>query len=115
MQKIYSMSYKVKAIPKFEKELKRLAKKFPSLKTEYLELVQGLKVQPEQGTPLGDGCYKIRLAIASKGKGKSGVARVITCIKIIETAVYLLTIFDKSEQENIPDKELEELLKWIPY
>lgn len=108
------MSYKVKAIPKFEKELKRLAKKFPSLKIEYLKLIKSLKEQPQQGTSLGSDCFKIRLAIASKGKGKSGGARVITCIKIVETAVYLLTIFDKSEQENIPDKELEELLKWIP-
>ena len=114
MRKIYFMNYKVKAIPKFEKELKRLAKKFPSLKTEYFDLVQSLKQQPEQGTHLGEGCYKIRLAIASKGKGKSGGARVITCVKIVDTAVYLLTIFDKSEQENIPNKELEELLKGIP-
>lgn len=69
MQKIYSMSYKVKSIPKFEKELKRLAKKYSSLKNEYLQLVQSLKQQPEQGTPLGNNCFKIRLAIASKGKG----------------------------------------------
>lgn len=77
-------------------------------------MIKSLKEQPQQGTSLGSDCFKIRLAIASKGNGKSGGARVITCIKIVETAVYLLTIFDKSEQENIPDKELEELLKWIP-
>jgi hypothetical protein len=53
------------------------------------------------------------LAIASKGKGKSGVARVITCVKIVNITVFLLTIFDKSEQENIPDKELQELLKLV--
>ena len=108
------MSYKVKTIPKFEKELKRLAKKYHSLKNKYLELVQSLKQQPEQGTPLGNDCYKIRLAISSKGKGKSGGARVITYVQVLQTSVYLLTIFDKSDQENIPDKELEELLKWIP-
>ena len=108
------MSYKVKLLPKFEKELKWLAKKFPSLKNEYFELVQSLKEQPQQGTALGNDCYKIRLAIASKSKGKSGGARVITCVKIVGSIVYLLTIFDKSEQENIPDKELQELLKWIP-
>lgn len=107
------MSYKVKTIPKFEKELKRLAKKYHSLKNEYLQLVQSLKQQPEQGTPLGNDCFKIRLAMASKGKGKSGGARVITYVQVFQTSVYLLTIFDKSEQENIPDKELEELLKWI--
>ena len=100
------MSYKIKAIPKFEKELKRLAKKYPSLKAEYIELVQSLKQEPEQGTPLGNNCYKIRLAIASKGKGKSGGSRVITYVQVLQTTVYLLTIFDKSEKENIPDKIL---------
>ncbi|MEO6915611.1 MAG: type II toxin-antitoxin system RelE/ParE family toxin [Chitinophagaceae bacterium] len=108
------MSYKVKSIPKFEKELKRLAKKYPSLKNEYLQLVQSLTKQAEQGTPLGNNCFKIRLAIASKGKGKSGGARIITYVQVLQTSVYLLTIYDKSEQENIPDKELEELFKGIP-
>lgn len=108
------MSYKVKTIPKFDKELKRLAKKYPSLKIEFFELVQRLKQQPEQGTPIGNSCYKIRLAIASKGKGKSGGARVITYLQIKETTVFLLSMYDKSEQENIPDKELFELLKFIP-
>ncbi len=104
------MSYKVKSIPK---ELKRLAKKYPSLKEEYLQLVQSLISQPEQGTALGNNCFKIRLSIASKGKGKRGGARVVTCVQIVETTVYLLTIFDKNEQENIGDKELTEMLKWI--
>lgn len=108
------MSYKVKTIPKFDKELKRLAKKYPSLKSEFFELVQELKQQPEQGTPIGNSCYKIRLAVASKGKGKSGGARVITYLQITDTTVFLLSIYDKSEQENIPDKELAELLKFIP-
>jgi len=107
------MSYKVKTTPKFEKELKRLAKKYPSLKSEYPELVKSLKENPEQGTALGNSCYKIRLAIASKGKGKSGGARVITYLQISETTIYLLTIFDKADRENIPEKELEELLKYI--
>ena len=107
------MNYKIKTVPKFEKELKRLVKKYPSLKEEYIELLKNLKIEPEQGTALGNNCYKIRLAVASKGKGKSGGARVITYLQVIETTVYLLSIFDKSEQENIPDKELAELLKWI--
>ena len=108
------MSYKVKTIPKFDKELKRLAKKYPSLKNDFFELVQGLKQQPEQGTPIGNSCYKIRMAVASKGKGKSGGARVITYLQITDTTVFLLSIYDKAEQENIPDKELAELLKFIP-
>lgn len=72
------MSYNVLPIPPFDRQLKRLSKKYPSLKEEFLELVDSLEENPEQGTALGKNCYKIRLAIASKGKGKSGGARLIT-------------------------------------
>lgn len=66
-----------------------------------------------QGISLGQDCFKIRLAIKSKGKGKSGGARLITCVKIVQETAYLLTIFDKSEQENISNKDLNELLLFI--
>jgi len=108
------MSYEVIAVPKFKKELKNLAKKYPSLKNEYSEMVESLEVKPKQGTSLGNNCYKIRLAIASKGKGKSGGARVISNIVVTETIVYLLSIYDKSEKENLSDIELKELLKNLP-
>ncbi len=107
------MSYKVKFITKFEKELKRLAKKYPSIKSDFAILLQSLQETPNQGKSLGNECYKIRMAISSKGKGKSGGARIITCFKVTKDTVFLLTLFDKSEQENIPDKELKELLKFI--
>ena len=107
------MSYSIEITNLFEKQLKRLAKKFPSLKTEFAELVFSLKENPEQGKNLGSNCYKIRLAIASKGKGKSGGARVITYVQVIQTKVYILSIYDKSEQANITDKELLEWLKAI--
>ncbi len=108
------MSYKVKTIDVFEKQAKRLIKKYVSLKTELLQLVQELKENPEQGTAIGNSCFKIRIAIASKGKGKSGGARVIAYIVITVATVYLLSIYDKSEKENLTDKELDELLKAIP-
>lgn len=73
-----------------------------------------LKEKPEQGLPIGRSCYKIRIAIASKGKGKSGGARLITNFVVIQDTVYLLSIYDKSEKENLTDKELAELLKSIP-
>ena len=68
------MSYKVKTIDIFEKQAKRLTKKYVSLKQELLELVDELEKNPQQGTAIGKNCFKIRLAIASKGKGKSGGA-----------------------------------------
>jgi mRNA-degrading endonuclease RelE of RelBE toxin-antitoxin system len=86
------MSYNVLSIPPFDKQLKRLAKKYPSLRNEFRQLLNSLEQNPEQGTSLGNNCYKIRIAISSKGKGKSGGARVITCVQIIAASVYLLSI-----------------------
>jgi len=63
---------------------------------------------------LGNNCYKIRIAIASKGKGKSGGARIITFLQIVNKTVFLLSIYDKSEKENISDQELTTLLEQIP-
>lgn len=108
------MSYNILPIPPFDRQLKRLSKKYPSLKEEYFELIESLEQNPEQGTNLGNNCYKIRLAIASKGKGKSGGARVITNFVIADATVYLLSIYDKSEKENLTDKELNELLMFVP-
>lgn len=72
------MSYDITAIPNFKRELKKLAKKCPSLKDDFAELIANLQQVPQQRTALGNNCYKIRMAITSKGKGKSGGSRVIT-------------------------------------
>ena len=104
------MKYSVLTIPPFDKQLKRLAKKFPSLKAEFINLIEDLEENPKKGTSLGNNCFKIRLAITSKGRGKSGGARVITHFYIKNKTVFLLTIYDKSEQIDITDKELKELL-----
>jgi mRNA-degrading endonuclease RelE of RelBE toxin-antitoxin system len=108
------MSYSIIPLPFFDKQLKRLVKKYPSLKKEYMELVRTLADLPMTGTPIGNNCYKIRLAIASKGRGKVGVARVITLIQVINAKVYLVSIYDKSEQADISDKDLQELTKHLP-
>jgi mRNA-degrading endonuclease RelE of RelBE toxin-antitoxin system len=71
------MSYSVQSTTVFERQAKRLVKKYASLKKELLRLVQALKENP-RGTPIEKNCFKIRIAIASKGKGKSGGARIIT-------------------------------------
>ena len=107
------MSFRVVTIPPFDKQLKRLLKKFPSLRKEYTELIGSLEADPEQGTGVGRKCYKIRLAIASKGKGRSGGARVITHVYVNGNMVFLLTIYDKSEQTDLSNKELEQLLAFI--
>ena len=105
------MSFNVLAIPSFERQLKRLSKKYPSLKQEFFELIESLEKNPEQGTNLGNNCYKIRISIESKGKGKSGGARAITYLFIATETVYLLTIYDKSEKENLKPNELKMMIE----
>ena len=108
------MSFDIIAIPNFKKEIKQLARKYPSLKQDFSDWIDELKEKPNQGTPLGNNCYKVRMAISSKKKGKSGGARIITHLKVSETAVYLLSIYDKSDKESITNKLIKELLKEIP-
>ncbi len=105
------MNYRVEATPLFLVEAKKLTKKYLSLKLDISILAEQLSANPLQGIPLGKGAYKIRLSITSKGKGKSGGARVITCVKIISSKVYLVSIYDKSDQDSISDKVLKERLK----
>ncbi len=108
------MSYNISSIPLFDRQAKRLAKKYPSLKKDLAGLTEKLIDEPQQGTALGNSFYKIRLAIASKGKGKSGGARVVTYVKVTRNTVYLASIFDKSEKSTISDKELEQIFNLIP-
>ena len=104
------MNYKTFTIQPFDKQLKRLFKKFPSLKIEYANLIESLEVDPFQGIPLIRNCYKIRMAIKSKGKGKSGGARIITHVIVSDEEVYLIAIYDKSEKPTLTDIEITELL-----
>lgn len=104
------MNFSVIPSDKFKREAKRLIKKFPSLKQELAELNATLENAPETGTPLGNDTYKIRLAIKSKGKGKSGGARVITYVVTDDKEVYLLTIYDKSDFDSVDDKTIKAII-----
>ena len=105
----------------FKKEAKPLLKKFKSLSSDLLKLHKQLEQNPRLGTALGANAYKIRLKINSKTKGKSGGARAISLIEaeligtvqLMEetTIVNLIYIFDKSDTDNIPDKQLKDLIK----
>lgn len=110
------MNYLIIATKNFEKEVKRLAKKFPSLITDLEILEKKLRENPFIGEPIGKKAYKIRIAVRSKGKGKRGGMRIITYVELdilIDnlTNVYLLTIYDKSETETITNTELKRLIE----
>jgi mRNA-degrading endonuclease RelE of RelBE toxin-antitoxin system len=112
----------VKITKSFRIAFKPLLKKFPSITKDLILLEKELIETPRLGTPLGQDAYKIRLKISSKGKGKSGGARVITLVETTiigiaevnsedETTVNLITIYDKSDVANLTDKELKDLIK----
>lgn len=105
------MNYKLSVSHIFKKESKKLAKKHKSITQDLDKLFSALEDNPFIGEPLGKNCYKIRMAIGSKGKGKSGGARIVTCVKIVASTVVLLTIYDKSEISSTNDKELDLMLK----
>ena len=104
------MNYKIELTDNFKREAKKLIKRYASLRTEIEELGKELAENPTNGTSLGNDVYKIRLAIVSKNKGKSGGARVISFVKIIDETVFLLSIYNKGEKDTISDKEIEALL-----
>jgi hypothetical protein len=97
----------------FAKDLKEIGKKHPSITVDLRRLQNELLENPTIGTPLGDNSYKLRLKISSKGQGKSGGARVITYLKLSDDELWLLTMYDKSEIENVSDAFLDDLVKNI--
>ena len=109
------MSYKIITIPSFNKELKALLKKHRSIKTDIALLGKELSENPKLGIEILENCFKIRMAISSKGKRKSGGARVITYFYINDETVYLLSIYDKSDNESISDNEIRDLIKSIDF
>lgn len=100
-------------LPDFSREFKRLAKKYKSLLLDLNDFKASIRQNPSQGVNLGRNLHKVRLAIASKGGGKSGGARVITYVIVSHDKgnVSFVTIYDKSERSSISDKELKALLK----
>ncbi len=102
---------KIKISEDFKASYKQLKKRHKSLEADFEQLLVSLLDNPFQGVELTGGARKIRLAITSKGRGKSGVARVIIRVCIVDDELQLLYIYDKSDLENISDSYLRDLLK----
>ena len=109
------MNVFIEVLPNFRREAKRLIKKYRSLKGELEELYKCLESAPYFGIKITENTYKIRLAVKSKGKGKSGGMRLITHVYVEiqeeNIIVLLLSIYDKSDVENIPEKALTFLIE----
>lgn len=104
---------KITFVPQFKREFKRLSKKYFSLEADLRKLIEELHIKPDLGTPLGGNAFKVRCQVRSKGKGKSGGVRVITYYISDDGKLYLLSIYDKSEQESISPKQIRLLIEAI--
>ncbi|GAB6395568.1 MAG: hypothetical protein MdMp024_1880 [Bacteroidales bacterium] len=97
--------------PEFEKALKKLRKKYRSLKDDYITFLSTLERNPVMGDEIFPNCRKARIAIASKRKGKSGGGRVIFYFEIHRDNIILLYVYDKSEMENVATAFIEHILQ----
>ena len=108
------MNYDFRPSPDFVKGVKALAKRYPSLKSDLLQLRQSLEHNPEQGVDLGGGLRKIRMNIKSKGRGKAGGARVITCNIIIsksDMVIALVYIYDKTDASSVKNEAMRKIVE----
>ena len=108
------MKYNFLYEPEFLKAVKALAQRYPSLKSDLQEFRCSLEQNPEQGVDLGNGVRKIRMTIKSKGRGKSGGARVITCnimVSCSEMNIAFLYIYDKADTSSIKNEAIIQIRK----
>ncbi|MDE7414429.1 MAG: addiction module toxin RelE [Muribaculaceae bacterium] len=110
------MSFEIKTTPEFERQAKPLNKRYRSFKSDLKNLILSLQKNPFQGVELKPGIRKIRLAITSKGKGKSGGVRIITytvLTSIDNGSVFLMNIYDKSDFSSIKTSMIEEMIQHL--
>lgn len=104
------MNYKIRTIPRFEKDVKKLKKKFPKIKDDLVEFIDKLSLNPMLGTDLGENIFKVRIANSSIPVGKSGGFRIITYYKLHDT-VYLVSIYSKTQQDTVLTEKLKQIIK----
>ena len=96
--------------------MKKLAKRHKSLADDYARFLEDLKQNPFQGVEIAPNIRKVRLAISSKGRGKSGGARVITYNLLVsehDGVIYLLLIYDKADASNVKINVVKEIIKGL--
>jgi len=105
---------KIRISDEFKTAYKRLKKKHKSLEADFEALLMSLQENPYQGVEIHEEIWKIRMNITSKGRGKSGGARVIIRVRIVMDELQLLYIYDKADFENVSDAYLRDILKRMP-
>jgi mRNA-degrading endonuclease RelE of RelBE toxin-antitoxin system len=106
-----SENYSLYVTNLFIKEARKLKNRYPDIKKSFNTLKKDLKVNPigRAEAHIGKDCYKVRMEIEGKHAGRSYGAKVIIYVKVINKIVYLLSVYDKSDKQDL-DVALEELL-----
>ncbi len=105
------MSYDIQYSDTFKRSAKALAKKYPSLKQDLSNFVIELADNPSMGIALGNNMFKMRMSISSKGRGKSGGARIITCVVYKREQILLAEIYDKADYSSVDEQKILKNLK----
>ncbi len=106
------MSTQVDTTPEFEKEVERLARKYPAVLDEVDRLVAQLETNARPGnrmTRAGGSIYKVRLANRSARRGKSGGLRVVYAAQSLQLVV-LVTIYSKTEKDDINNDDIGRIM-----
>ncbi|NKQ41787.1 MAG: type II toxin-antitoxin system RelE/ParE family toxin [Sulfurovum sp.] len=106
------MNYEVIALEEFQRDVKKLHKKYRHIKDDILELVEKLEIAFDIGIHLGNNLYKIRVKNSDTG-GNSGGYRVVYYTKTSQDKVYLITMYSKTQKENIDMSKLKPLLEKV--
>ena len=112
------MSYVISRHQDFDISIKRLCKRYRSMADDYASFLDSLQENPFQGVELSPGIRKIRMAITSKGRGKSGSARVITANAIVaehEGNIALLTIYDKADASTVKLNVIKQMARELGF
>ena len=104
------MNYKIETIPQFDKDVKKLQKKFPKIKDDLISLIEKLSTNPNLGTHLENSIFKIRLQNSSIPTGKSGGFRVITYY-LKNEILYLVTMYSKKDTDTVITNKIKEIIK----
>lgn len=108
------MKYEIKVIPPFEKAVRALAKKYHKIKQNIIEAVKEIEENPYHGVAIvgyEGHVWKLRVANTSSKRGKQGGFRIIYLLEESSACCYFLTIYSKTEKEDITKEEIDLLLQ----
>lgn len=102
----------VEVTAKFQRNLRTLARKYRSIRQDIQPIIEQLEageLPGDQISGVGYTIFKLRVKNSDIQKGKSGGYRVIYYLKT-STNIILLTIYTKSEQEDISAEEIQQII-----